>query len=107
MLSGSFFSTLSSGDLNQLVFGVLDVKKRDVMWLELCFGGQIVQNLSVSIVESLLKKLDFNLKIGDLLKHKAKIQGLEIIDEFIKHPVRTIKKIDLINCYLRKRHTFA
>ena len=66
---------------NGMVFGVLDVEKREIIWLEMSFGGQVVQNLSLSTVEALLNKLDSKLKIGDLLKIKAKIQELEIIDE--------------------------
>lgn len=64
-----------------LVFGVLDVKKREVIWLEMSFGGQIVQNLDVSGVESLLAKLNSKLNIGHLLKLKAEAQGLELVSE--------------------------
>jgi len=62
-----------------LVFGVLDVMKREVVWLEMSFGGQLVQNLDMKTVESLLAKLDAKLKIGDLLKLKAEMQGLNVI----------------------------
>lgn len=62
-----------------LVFGVLDVEKREIIWLEMSFGGQIVQNLSTSAVESLIHKLDAKLKIGDLLKLKAEVQQLTCV----------------------------
>jgi len=60
-----------------LLFGVLDVYAREVVWMEMPFGGQIVQNLDTDGVESLLGKLDAKLKIGDLLALRAEIQGLE------------------------------
>ncbi|MEO0469962.1 MAG: hypothetical protein AAF206_10115 [Bacteroidota bacterium] len=69
--------TLTKG----MVFGVLDVARREIVWLELSFGGQIVQNLDADAVEALLRKLDAKLKIGELLKLKAEVQGLEIVSE--------------------------
>jgi hypothetical protein len=59
-----------------MVFGVLDVKQREIIWMELGFGGQVVQNMSSSMVETLIRKLDAKLKIGDLLEIKAVTQGL-------------------------------
>jgi hypothetical protein len=64
-----------------LVAGVLDVEKGVIIWLEMSFGGQVVQNLSLSNVEALLNKLDTKLKIGELLALKAEVQGLEIVSE--------------------------
>jgi hypothetical protein len=64
-----------------LVFGVLDVKNREIIWLEMSFGGQVVQNLDVSAVEALLVKLNSKLNIGNLLTLKAEAQGLELVSE--------------------------
>jgi len=64
-----------------MVFGVLDVAKREIIWLEMAFGGQVVQNLSMATLEAFINKLDAKLKIGDLLNLKAEVQGLEIVDE--------------------------
>lgn len=69
--------TLTKG----LVFGVLDVEAREIMWLEMAFNGQIVQNLDIKGVKALLAKLDSKLNIGNLLALKAEAQGLEIITE--------------------------
>ena len=69
--------TISKG----LVFGVLDVESREVVWLEMSFSGQIVQNLSTAGVEALLVKLDSKLNIGSLLQLKAEAQGIEIVSE--------------------------
>lgn len=63
-----------------MVFGLLDVEKREVIWLEMSFGGQVVQNLDTKAVESLLYKLDAKLKIGNLLKLKAEVQGLKLTE---------------------------
>lgn len=65
-----------------MVFGVLDVEKREIIWLEMSFAGQIVQNLDINSVNSLINKLDAKLKIGDLLKLKAEVQGLQIVADF-------------------------
>ncbi len=63
-----------------LVFGVLDIVTREIIWLEMSFSGQIVQRLDIKGVEDLLSKLDSKLNIGSLLKLKAESQGLEIVD---------------------------
>ncbi|MEM7103723.1 MAG: hypothetical protein AAF502_11365 [Bacteroidota bacterium] len=72
---------ITQGLTKGMVFGVLDVKRREVIWLELAFGGQIVQNMSTDLVETLLTKLDAKLKIGQLLKLKAEVQNLEIVND--------------------------
>jgi len=64
-----------------MVFGVLDVAKREIVWLEMAFGGQVVQNMGQAEMEALLKKLDAKLKIGDLLRLKAECQKLNIVDD--------------------------
>ena len=68
--------TLNKG----MVFGVLDVAAREIIWLEMAFGGQIVQNLDTKSVEALLNKLDAKLKIGNLLALKAQCQNLRIVE---------------------------
>ncbi|MFT3827511.1 MAG: hypothetical protein QM731_26550 [Chitinophagaceae bacterium] len=63
-----------------LVFGVLDVKQEEIVWLEMPFGGQVAQQMDISNVSALLKKLDSKLNIGALLQLKASAQGITIID---------------------------
>lgn len=70
-------NSLSKG----LVFGVLDVEAREIVWLEMSFGGQVVQNLSVAGVQALLRKLDSKLNIGSLLSIKAEAQGMKIVQD--------------------------
>ena len=69
--------TLSKG----LVFGVLDVEASEIVWLEMPFGGQVVQGLKLSTVQSLLKRLDSKLTIGQLLTIKAEAQNLQVVSE--------------------------
>ncbi len=69
-------NSLSKG----LVFGVLRIATREIVWLEMSFGGQVAQNLSLENVELLLKKLESKLSIGQLLRSKAKAQGLQLVD---------------------------
>ena len=64
-----------------MVFGVLDMKQREILWLEMGFNGQIAQNMDIKAVEGLIKKLESKLKIGDILRLKAKVQGLYIVDD--------------------------
>lgn len=62
-----------------LVFGVLDVVKSEIIWLEMTFGGQVVQRLDYHGVQAMLSKLSSKLNIGQLLTIKAHAQGLEIM----------------------------
>ena len=61
-----------------LLFGVLDVEAKEIIWMELPFQGQVAQALSISGVNALLEKLNSKFTIGNLLKLKAKAQGLQI-----------------------------
>ncbi len=63
-----------------LVFGVLDVEKAEIIWLEMPFAGQVVGGLNFKGVKALLDKLNSKLSVGNLLKIKAKAQGLEIVE---------------------------
>lgn len=64
-----------------LVFGVLDIVKKEITWLEMPFGGQVVQLMSAETVLTLLRKLKAKLKIGEVLMLKAEIQGLNVVTE--------------------------
>ncbi len=64
-----------------LVFGVLDVEKSEIIWLEMSFQSQVVQGFSFAGVEALLDKLNSKLSIGNLLKIKAEAQNIEIVEE--------------------------
>lgn len=68
--------TLSKG----LLFGVIDVQKNEIIWLEMSFGGQVVQGLDIKSVKAIMKKLESKLTIGNLLKIKAEAQNLEIVE---------------------------
>ncbi|MEM6966160.1 MAG: hypothetical protein AAF573_15450 [Bacteroidota bacterium] len=70
---------VTKGLVKGMVFGILDVAAREIIWLEMGFSGQVVQNLDSKNVEALLKKLEAKLKIGDLLELKARCQGLEVV----------------------------
>ncbi len=63
-----------------LVFGILEMKTEEIIWLEMPFEGQNVHNLNIDTVTLLLDKLNNKLSIGHLLKIKAEAQSLEQID---------------------------
>lgn len=66
-------SNLSKG----LVFGVLDVEKREIVWLEMPFTSQTIRGADSMSIEVLLNKLEAKLTIGELLDWKAMAQNLE------------------------------
>jgi hypothetical protein len=72
---------IKENDLSKgLVFGVLDVVKREVIWLEMPFTAQTIQGKSSEDVELFLERLSKKMTVGELLKIKAEAQGIEIID---------------------------
>ena len=68
-------SNLSKG----LVFGVLDVAKREIIWLEMAFTSQTLRGANATTIEALLHKLEAKHTIGQLLDVKAKAQGLSVV----------------------------
>ena len=68
---------ISEGNLSKgLVFGVLDVAKREIIWLEMPFTSQTLRGADSTSIEALLHKLESKISIGELLEIKAKAQGL-------------------------------
>ena len=63
-----------------LVFGVLDVQKGEIIWLEMDFDGQEVEDLNTRNVRAMLAKLDSKLTVGTLLQQKAQAQNLRELD---------------------------
>jgi hypothetical protein len=63
-----------------LVFGVLDIATREIIWLEMAFGGQVMATLDTQGVKALLAKLSARISIGNLLTIKAEAQGLTLLD---------------------------
>lgn len=74
-----------------IVFGVLDVAKREIVWLEMTFGGQVLGGLDFKGVQALLAKLNSKLNIGNLLQLKAEAQGLTKTENEIADEVYTAK----------------
>lgn len=70
-------SNLSKG----LVFGVLDVIKREIIWLEMPFTAQTLRGADSRSIEALLRKVTEKLSIGELLEIKAKSQRLTVVDK--------------------------
>ena len=71
---------VTQGLAKGLVFGILDVAQREIVWLEMPFQGQLVQNLNQAGVQTLLRKLDSKLSIGQLLTVKAQAQNLQLVE---------------------------
>ena len=73
---------ISEGNLSKgLVFGVLDVAKREIFWLEMPFTSQTLRGADSTSIEALLRKLEAKLSIGQLLDMKAKAQNLVSVEK--------------------------
>ena len=62
-----------------LVFGVLDVEQREIIWLEMPFTNQTIKGCDSESVEMLLRKLDSKMSVGELLEIKAVAQNLSVV----------------------------
>ena len=72
---------VSEGNLSKgLIFGVLDVAKREIIWLEMPFTAQTLRGADGTSIEALLHKLETKLSIGQLLDMKAKAQNLTLVE---------------------------
>ena len=73
---------ISEGNLSKgLVFGVLDVAKREIIWLEMPFTSQTLRGADATSIEVLLHKLEAKLSVGQLLDLKAKAQKLMPVEK--------------------------
>lgn len=86
-----------------LVFGVMDVESKEIIWLELPFYGQIAGNLDLKTVESLLAKLDSKLSIGHLLSIKARAQNLKVLNTPDADEVYSQQWAELLSIFGRKQ----
>ena len=72
---------VSEGNLSKgLVFGVLDVAKREIIWLEMPFTAQTLRGADGEAIEALLHKLETKLSVGELLDIKVQAQGLTMVE---------------------------
>ena len=73
---------ISEGNLSKgLVFGVLDVAKREIVWLEMPFTAQTLRGADSKSIEALLHRLASKLTIGQLLDIKVQAQHLVRVEE--------------------------
>lgn len=73
---------ISEGNLSKgLVFGVLDVAKREIIWLEMPFTAQTLRGADNESIEAFLHKLEKKLSVGQLLDLKAKAQSLTLVEK--------------------------
>ena len=73
---------ISEGNLSKgLVFGVLDVVQRQIIWLEMPFTSLTLRGASSDCVKALLHRLASKLTIGTLLDIKAKAQHLTLVED--------------------------
>lgn len=68
-------SNLSKG----LVFGVLLLPEREIVWLEMPFTAQTIRSLDAETVTVLLQRLANKISIGQLLQLKAEAQGMAVV----------------------------
>ena len=58
---------------------MLDVARREIIWLEMPFTAQTLRGADSASVEALLHKLEAKLSVGELVEMKAKAQNLAIV----------------------------
>jgi len=76
---------VSEGNLSKgLVFGVLNVAKREIIWLEMPFTAQTLRGADSTSIEALLHKLENKLSVGELIDMKAKAQNLEFVTNAVE-----------------------
>lgn len=63
-----------------LIFGVLDVAKREIIWLEVPFDGQTVLSINPETIDSYLRQLSQKPTIGQVLLIKAEAQQQKRVD---------------------------
>ena len=68
---------IGKGLTKGMVFGVLDIASREIIWLEMPFQGQVVGQMDFKMVQTLLRKLESKLSVGSLLRIKAAAQELQ------------------------------
>lgn len=72
---------ISEGNLSKgLVFGVLDVAKREIIWLEMAFTAQTIHNADSGSIGALLHRLEEKMSVGELLDLKARAQNLTVVE---------------------------
>ena len=72
---------ISEGNLSKgLVFGILDVARREIIWLEMPFTSQVIHDADSKSIEAILNRLKNKLSVGELLDMKAKAQGLAQVE---------------------------
>lgn len=72
---------ISEGNIAKgLVFGILDIEKHEIIWIEMPFTWQTIQGADSAAIETLLKKLENKMSIGELLKIKAKAQDTALTE---------------------------
>ena len=73
---------ISEGNLSKgLVFGILDVAAREIVWLEMPFMGQTVLDADQKSIETLLLRLKEKLSVGQLLDLKREAQQLTLVED--------------------------
>lgn len=76
---------ISEANLSKgLVFGVLDIARREIIWLEMPFTSQIIHDADSKSIEALLRRLEEKISIGELLELKAKGQNSKLAESAVE-----------------------
>ena len=72
---------ISEANLSKgLVFGILKVREREIVWMEVPFTAQTVAQLDGRVVEDMLRRLEHKATIGQLLELKAQVQKSSLVE---------------------------
>lgn len=71
---------VSAGDLSRgLVFGIMDVERRNITWLEIPNDTRFLAQLNATLAEAYLRRLRSKISIGELLEVYAAARGMRIV----------------------------
>lgn len=66
---------------DRMVFGVFDIVKSKILWLELSDSGQTCENLDIEAVKTLMRKFESRMSTGELLGLRAEALGQQRVDD--------------------------
>ncbi len=58
-----------------MVFGILDIIKHEILWLEMANGSQRLDQLDIKAVKTLRERMESKIKIGELISMRAQSHG--------------------------------
>ena len=82
-----------------LVFGVLEVERCRIIWLEMPMSGRLALSLSPEALKDTLRRLHDSISIGELLELKADAWEMTRTEDAKKADLAFTKPADALNIF--------